>query len=788
MKIQQINQFFKRMGIFQIRYRWMFMLFALILTYFGITGLDKIAVKNDRDSWFDDKEAIEIATEAFEDQFGNNDNIGILFEAEDVFHLEVLEAIKALGDELLAKVPYADEVTSLMELEVSVGTEEGIEIINPFEDGIPDDPAKIEEIRKLVLSRKSIADKLVSADCKETWLSLDLLEYPEPEEWKKETDLDPMFQVGEAAIPIITNPKWKSEFYTIKAAGMPYSETEERDFFGKELMTRVLSGFALMIVLLAIFLRSFRGVFVPVFTTIMGIVVVFGIMGWIGVGVDANMMTLPILLGMALSVGYSIHLVNAFKRFFRATGKRKESMVAAVEETGWPILFTAITTMGSVMSFATAGILTIQWLGFTCAAVVFADYIFVIVLTPVLMSFGKDKSVNKAKESGILFFDRIIGKIGVFVLRRKRIILITTSVCLLAFIPGAFKIDVNMDAFRFMGLKIPYVQRLYHIANSQLGSYMTYNLTISYDEADKIKDPVVMKHFDALLDTVGNFELTKKNETASTVFSVLDIVKDMNQTLHNDSAAYYKVPDSRELVAQLLFLYEISGGTKTFRWINEDYSMLRAQVRVSRFDANEFVREIQTIQRLSEEWFPGSEVSIVGSAAQFAELNKKIVTGELTSILTALVVIGILLILVFGSIKTGLIGMIPNLSPLIVLGGYMGYCKSPLDMMTMTIMPMLLGIAVDDTIHFINHIKYEFELHGQYEQAILRSFNTVGKTLAMTTIVLAATFAMYMFSNVANLARIGFLASVGLFAALLIDYLMTPALILLTKPFGKESE
>ena len=202
MKIQQINQFFKRMGIFQIRYRWMFMLFALILTYFGITGLDKIAVKNDRDSWFDDKEAIEIATEAFEDQFGNNDNIGILFEAEDVFHPEVLEAIKALGDELLAKVPYADEVTSLMELEVSVGTEEGIEIINPFEDGIPDDPAKIEEIRKLVLSRKSIADKLVSADCKETWLSLDLLEYPEPEEWKKETDLDPCFRSVKPPFPL----------------------------------------------------------------------------------------------------------------------------------------------------------------------------------------------------------------------------------------------------------------------------------------------------------------------------------------------------------------------------------------------------------------------------------------------------------------------------------------------------------------------------------------------------------------------------------------------------------
>jgi predicted RND superfamily exporter protein len=144
--------------------------------------------------------------------------------------------------------------------------------------------------------------------------------------------------------------------------------------------------------------------------------------------------------------------------------------------------------------------------------------------------------------------------------------------------------------------------------------------------------------------------------------------------------------------------------------------------------------------------------------------------------------------LVFGSVKTGLIGMIPNVTPLIVIGGYMGYFQSPLDMMTMTIMPMLLGIAVDDTIHFINHIKYEFERCGNYATAILTSFETVGKTLAMTTIILSITFGMYMFSPVAAMVRIGFLASLGLITALLADYLMTPALMLLTKPFGEESD
>ncbi|MGD8782523.1 MAG: MMPL family transporter [Ignavibacteria bacterium] len=787
MKIQQINTFFKKMGSFQIRHRWMFILLALILTAFGITGIDKIRMKNDRDSWFDDTEAIEIATEKFEDQFGNNDNIGILVQADDVFHPEVLKAIKALGDSLLKKVPYTDEITSLTELEVSVGTEEGIEIINPFEDGIPGDPAKIEEIRELILSRKSIADKLVSADSKETWLTVELLEYPESEVWEKKTNIDPMFEVGEAAIEIVTDSMWKSDLYTLKAAGMPYSETEERDFFGKEAPTRVLSGFVVMIILLIFFLRSITGVFVPIFTTAMGIIVVFGGMGWLDIGVESMMMTFPVLLGMALSVGYSIHLVNAFKRFFKQTGKRKESMISAVEETGWPIFFTAITTIGSVMSFASTGIMTISWLGFTCAAVVLAVYLFVMSLIPVMMSFGKDREIAADKKNKESFFDRCMSGLGVFVLKRKGITLFIAFICLLALIPGIFKISVNVDVFRMMGLKIPYIQRLYDVANSQLGSYLTYNITIDYDDENAIKDPEVMKNFDAFVDTLSAFKLTKKNESASTVFSILDIIKDMNQTFHSDSATYYRVPDNRELIAQLLFLYEISGGTKTFRWIDEDFSMLRAQVRISKYETNEIVREMNTIHKIGRENFPGAKISIVGSAIQFAELNKKIVTGELKSLLAALVTISVLLIIVFSSFKTGLIGMLPNISPLIVIGGYMGYLNSSLDMITMTIMPMMLGIAVDDTIHFINHIKCEFELCGNYGQAILNSFKKIGKTLTMTTIILSATFGMYIFSPMTAMARMGLFAAMGLTAALVIDYLMTPALIMYTKPFGKET-
>ena len=786
MKIHKINTFFKKMGEFQIRFRWLLIIIALLLTVFGITGLQHIKIANARDDWFDDKEAIEIATEEFEDQFGNNDNISILIEAEDVFAPEVLTMMKNIGQELLDSVPYADEITSLVDIEISVGTEEGIEVINPFENGIPDNPQKLEEIRQLVLSRKALKGKIVSEDCTQTWLTLSLLAYPEKEEWEKITNKDPMFQSGEAAIRIVTNPKWESKKYTMKAAGTPYTETEERDFFGPEMMKRFLLAFIAMIILLTLFIRSVRGILVPSFTTVLGIIVVFGGMSWLGIGIDQNMMMLPMVLGMALSVGYSIHLINAFKRIFRKSGNRKESVIEAVEETGWPIFFTAITTIGSVLSFITAGIMTIAWVGYACAAFVFVDYLFVIILIPVLMSFGKDRKVTDEDKSRIPLFEKWMESLGHFVLRNRTAILVAFAASVIIIAPGIRNVSTNIDLFKFLGTKIPYVKRIYDVTQSQLGSYLTYNITVKFDEPDAIKNPEVLKKFDALLDTVATFELTKKNQNAASLFSILDIIKEMNQTLHSDSVEYHIIPDNSDMIAQVLLLYEMSGGTKTFNWIDEDYSMLRAQVQVMKFESNEIVRELDIIKKIGKESFQGADVNYVGSAVQFAELNKKIVTGELKSIIWAFIIIGILLIFVFGSFKTGLIGMIPNLMPMIVIGGYMGYFNSPLDMMTMTIMPMLLGIAVDDTIHFINQIKFEFEKCGNYNKAIIAAFHTVGKNLAMTTIILCVSFGMFTLSPVANMVRIGYLAPIGLFAALIADYFVTPALISLTKPFGKE--
>lgn len=793
MKLEGIHFFFKKIAEFQLKYRWLCLVLLATVTVAGLIGVKSFKVGSaDEDEFLTVKESTKKNDARFKELFGSNDSIVLLFESDDVFKPEVLQAIKDIGAELLEKVPYSDSITSITDTDITVGTDEGIEITNPFRDGIPDNPEALKKAKDFILSRKSIVNKLVTQDATETWLVLSLKATPPEEVWSKTSTKAPMYVIGDAAIDIVTDPKYHSAAYTIKPAGLPYTETEEKVVMGRETTKSVGLSFLCMIILLIIFTRSLRGTIVPLFATFFGITTVLGFMGFLHISGKSEMMSVPIVLAMALSVGYSIHLVNSFKTSFYELGKRKEAVIASIENTGWPLFFTVVTTVVSVLSFLTTDLRPMRWMGAASAAMVFAVYIYVSVLIPILMSFGKD--IEAGKDSALAHtkraaraqkLDKWFERFGHSVIKKRKAIIAAFALITAACIPALFRIDVNMDSFKFMGLRIPYIKRLYEITQSQLGSYFNYNIMLTFDEDDAVKNPDVLKKLDELSTLIGTFRLTKLNNGVPKIFSILDVVKEMNQTMHSDDPAFYTIPDDEDLLAQLLFLYEISGG-QTSRWVDEEFRTLRMSIDVASYDANELAANLKTIEQTCAELFPQADCHLIGRAVQFAELNNKIVFGELYSFLTSLVAIAILMMLVFGSVKMGLIGLIPNIFPVIVIGAIMGYLGISLDLMTMAIMPMILGIAVDDTIHFTNHAKYLFEKEKSYNRAIFGTFYSIGKTLAMTTIILSATFLVYLTCNIAAILRLGVLAAVGLLSALAADYLMTPVLIYISKPFGKE--
>lgn len=778
LNIQKINSRFRAVAEIIIKYRWLnIILFLGVLLAAGV-GLTRLESDIDQDNWFLEDDALRITEQHFEDIFGNEDFCAILVEADNVYTPEVLGAIREMGRELTTKVPYADDIVSLTDFEFTLGTEDGMEIIDLVPATIPSDPGKLARIRDLAMAKPLFKNRIVSEDARQSWIMLRMK--PIPDDWEKDSTENPDLSVGRIVTEIISQDKYA--FLQPKATGLPVINVDKRNFFAKE--TPRLLGISLLLTMavLAVSLRSVRGVAFPLLTAISTNVIVFGAQGFLGIRNDPSMIFLPVFLSLAQAIGYSIHVFNAFKHGLATEGRRRPALIHAVAETGWPLLFSALTTMAALCSFMFIPLRPIRWVGLTGACLVGVTYILVIVLLPSLLSFGRDKVPQKQQRAGVLAgLDRVMEILGTRVLNRPGLTMtalgLITVVCLL----GIARFEVSFDIRRTFGMDVPYVERLDYIGHTRVGSLYSYGVALEFAQPGEAKEPENLKKFDQLISEINTLPLTKKTT------SLIDIIKDTHQVLNNGDPDFHTIPEDRNAVAQVLLLYENAGGSEAEKWIDYEYQRLRLMVEIDDYNSGEAVRELRLIQERGRELFPDAKVLLIGSISQFTVMQDYVTWGQIKSFFIALTVIAILMSLVFGSLTLGLVAMVPNLAPAMVVGGIMGLAGIPLDMMTVTIIPMLLGLAVDDTIHFINHSQLEFERTGNYRESVRRVFESVGSALLLTSLVLILCFSAYAASAAKVFVNMSFLVAAGILAALGADYFVTPVLLNRLRPFGPET-
>ena len=774
LNIEKINGRFHKAAEIILRIRWFNIILFALLVGVSVVGLKQIKTDVDQDNWFLEDDEMLAAKDRFEEIFGNDDFCAVLVEADNVFTPEILSRIRELGAELVEKVPFADDVISLTDFEFTFGTEEGMEIIDLVPEPVPTSPDELAKIKAMALSKPSMKNKIVSEDGRHAWIALRMK--PIPDVWEKNKKMNPEMAVGHTFCEVVGQEKYR--VLNPKTTGMPIINVEKRKFFGKETPKLFKLSILLTILILAVSLRSVTGVVFPMITAVSGIMIVFGFQGFLGVSFDPSMIFIPVFLSMAVSIGYSIHVFNFFKREFFKTGRRHNAIVHALEETGWPLLFSALTTIAALLSFMLVPLRPIRWVGGSSACLVAVTYVLVIVVLPSLLSFGKDRKPHAVyAEKGGRLLERLMDRLGSRVLSRPKTTITIFLVIVVTCLVGITKFEVSFDVIETMGLKIPYVARLDYIGNTPVGSMYSYDVAIEFADFGDAKDPENLRKFEQLVEEIKTLPLTKK------VTSLLDIIKDMNQVLNAGDPSFYSIPENREMVAQLLLLYENAGGIEAEKWVDYDYQRLRLMVEVTDYNSAEGMRELQLIQQQSKELFPDARVMLIGSISQFTVMMDYVSWGQLRSFLTALAVIGILLIVVFGSTKIGLIAMIPNISPALAVGGIMGFASIPLDIMTVTIMPMLLGLAVDDTIHFINHYQLEYNRTGSYNESTRRVFKTVGVALFLTSMVLILNFSAYLGSLSKMYVNLGILVTAGILAALAADYFVTPVLLNRFRPF-----
>ena len=289
-----------------------------------------------------------------------------------------------------------------------------------------------------------------------------------------------------------------------------------------------------------------------------------------------------------------------------------------------------------------------------------------------------------------------------------------------------------------------------------------------------------MTQLEKLSNYADKMKLTKRTT------SILDILKDLNQTLNGGEKSFYAIPSNEDEIAQMLLLYENAGGTESEYWMDYDYRRLRLMVEIENFNSAETERELAELEAEATKLFPDAKVTMVGNLPQFTTMMQYLVRGQVQSFFLSVLIIGFILMIVFQSIRVGLIGLIPNLFPAICVGGYMGYMDMPLDMMTACIIPMILGMAVDDTIHFITHSKLEYIRTGHYRPAIKNTFHVVGTAIITSSLITSAVFATFTTSVCEQFRNFGILSIIGVMAALVADLFITPILVDKFHVYGKE--
>ena len=782
MKIERINRWFYRRGEWIIRHRWLVLGLFVLLLAIGLNGLRSLNIKTSWEDYFLEDDPMLLKTEEFKSVFGNDNYAAVLTRCEDTFTKEKLELIRRLSQEMLDSISYADKITSLTDIEFMTGNEEGMQIEQIVPEEIPEDQVGLAKIKQKAFLKPHIANRLVSKDGRLTWILLKLRTFPPDSVWNVgKGAAAPEVVTGRELEHIIQKPEYAS--LNPKGTGMPYLTERKLVWLGGE-MPRIL-GLAILcaLIVLAIATRSVRGVLVPIVTAAGSVVMAYGLVGYLRMSTDSGMLMIPILLAFAVAVAYNIHIHSFFRRQMLIHGNRKRAAVETIGETGWPVLFSALTTFAALLSFLTIPVVPLHFVGVATSTSVLLTFFIAASVMPVALSFGKNKTPHpQLSKDGKHWLDRQLERFGSFVLHHEKCIWVV-FILFTAFLLYQFtKIETAFDVERTQGRNVEYVRNILEVGESELGSIYSYDLMIDLREDGAAKAPENLQKLDSIDRRVNAYPLTKRST------SILNILKDLNQTLHEGDPTYYAIPENPEEIAQQLLLYENAGGSEAEYWIDYDYRRLRLKVELEKYNSSKAEQEMKDVTAMAQQLFPNATVTPVGSLPQFTAMMQYVTRGQIVSFLISLLIIGLLMMAVFGSVRVGLIGLIPNIMPAIVVGGLMGWMDYPLDMMTATIMPMILGLAVDDTIHFINHGHLEFDRQRSYKGAILKSFRIVGTPIVLTSLIISSNFAAYTISDSLSFIHMGILSVAGMFSALLADLCITPLLFRRFNIFGKETK
>jgi predicted RND superfamily exporter protein len=571
--------------------------------------------------------------------------------------------------------------------------------------------------------------------------------------------------------------RYKEKGLEIYVAGSPAVNNSLKAQMQADMQKFTRITFLIIIVFLFVMFRRVSAVVYPLIVIILSLVTTVGMMAWAGVAFKLPTQIVPSLL-LAVSVGATVHILSIFFDKFNKEGDKKAAMSYTLGHSGLAIAMTSVTTAIGVGSFAGSEVAPISDLGIFASFGVLVSLLLTLTLLPAFLSLTKLKPKTRTTTGKL---DEIMKKLAVIPVKYYKSILAGSAVLVIASLIASSQIGLSHNPlYWFQPDNENRVST--EVIDAKMNGTVTIEAIVDTGVENGWNDPVRLKKLNKMSARMETY--VDEYTHVGKVVSLATIVKETNRALHENKEEAYSIPSDANLVSQELLLFENSGSDDLEDVVDSQFSKARITIKLPWTDAVKAVKVLNYIKSEVAQTFPDETVETTGMIPLLINTFANAINSSVTSYLLAFVLISFMMMLILGSVRMGLLSMIPNLVPIIVGLLLMYLANIPLDMFTLLIGSIAIGLAVDDTIHFLHNFRRYYLESGDAAKAIEQTFFTTGKAMLITTIVLSLGFYAYLMAEMISVQNFGLLTGSVIVMALLSDLLLAPALMMVVAKRG----
>jgi len=714
-----------------------------------INNVDYFSVENDDTRYFAE----------FKKIFPKSEFFAITFQKKEIFEQLNLEVLRDITNKLLA-LPEVLDVKSLANVDYTEGEQDSF-TVRKFLEKISNDPEKLQLLKKQALARELYVPNLISKDSSAASIVVFVKENNKDDTYRK--------MLLEKVDSILDQYKDKVDrFYT---AGWTVTNYSLSRILQHDLRTFLPLTYLLIAVSVYLIFRNVTLVILAVVNLSACLLSMIGLFGLTGITIN-NLTAITLPLGVTLSLADTIHvfshldiqLVNKYKSHRKALSHVLSSVIK-------PCFFTSLTTAIGFASLAVSSIIAMKDFAVIASLTMMFEFFYsffllpaIIALLPARFTFGAYDSEGDGK------FINFLRTWYNFLLRRYvAVILSTVTFAILGFY-FLLKVPVETNVIKYFKESSPLRQDL-KVVEKLVGGVASFDVSLSAPEADAFKSPAALLYIDKLSDFI------KSQPGVDSVTALSDFFKDMNRSFHGEAQEFYKVPDNISQVEQYLLLYD---GKDLDNVVNSKFNESKISVRISLHSTKDEKILLDQIRSYLTANAPPPPITarLIGFAVNYTNVAAEMVDGQLSSFATATITIGILMSLLLGSVSLGILSLVPNIYPIFLTFGLMGLVGIPLDTGTVMIASVVLGIACDDTVHFLYSYGEKVKKGTKRIDALEEVFMHKGRAIFSTALILSLGFVALIFGSFVPIIHFGVLCTFTMIVAIAGDLLLLPALLI----------